>query len=170
MGIDYHSVVNWIPSYDFFLVFVCLFFMAAPVTHGNSWARDWIPATYAQAVAMPDLLTHCSRLRIKPEPLETWATAVRFLTHCVTVGIPWLWFLKNYIKVKILFSFILKSTLQWFLHWHDNLVFHPNKWLLPYFLQMSEIMSLWRIPYRLKTCYDLKSPKHVSRTNLYLLW
>ena len=39
--------------------FFFLFFMAAPIAYGRSWAKDWIQAT-----------------------------AVRFLTHCTTAGTP----------------------------------------------------------------------------------
>ena len=56
-----------------YLIFVCLFLMAAPVAYGRSQARDEIWAValnYAVAVAMPDPLTHCARLWIKPEPSQ----------------------------------------------------------------------------------------------------
>ena len=41
--------------------------MAPPAAFGSSLARDLIPAT---AAAMPDPLTHCAWLRIKPTPLQ----------------------------------------------------------------------------------------------------
>ena len=59
--------------------------MAAPTADGSSQAREWIRATavnYAKAVAIPDILTHSSRLGVKPAPpqqpellqLDSWPT------------------------------------------------------------------------------------------------
>ena len=50
-----------------FLIYFTLFFMATPAAYGNTQARDWIwaaAATYAEAAAMPDSFTHCTRLGI----------------------------------------------------------------------------------------------------------
>ena len=61
------------------------FFMAAPTAYGSSWARDWIWAeavTYAAPVAMPDPLTHRTRLQIE------LSCCSGFLTQCATVGTP----------------------------------------------------------------------------------
>ena len=47
--------------------------MAATRAYGSSWARYEILAsalTYATAAAMPDPLTHCAGLGIKPVPLQ----------------------------------------------------------------------------------------------------
>ena len=47
------------------------FQMTAPVAHGSSGARDWIPAatvTYSAAVAVPEPLTCCRGPGIKPMP------------------------------------------------------------------------------------------------------
>ena len=51
-----------------------------------------IAATYATA-AVPDPLIHCASLGIEHAPLkrETQAIAVRFLTHCATVGTFFKW-------------------------------------------------------------------------------
>ena len=53
----------------FFLSFLFLFFFWPPCDKRSSWARDQIQtaaATYAEAEAMPDSLTHCAGLGIKP--------------------------------------------------------------------------------------------------------
>ena len=53
----------------FFLIFRLFVFMAVLTAYGSFQARDWIrasTATYAVAVAMPDPLTHCAWLKIKP--------------------------------------------------------------------------------------------------------
>ena len=58
-------------QWSFFFFF--FFFMTAPAAYGSSRARDWIwaPAvTYIIAVAMPDPLTHCIGLGIKPTLLQ----------------------------------------------------------------------------------------------------
>ena len=47
--------------------------MAIPSAYGNSWARAQIQAaaaTYTATAAMLDPLTHCTRLEIKPAPLQ----------------------------------------------------------------------------------------------------
>ena len=51
------------------LVSFCLFLMAAPMTYGSSWAKNWIwavAATYTTASAMPDPLTHCTGHGLNP--------------------------------------------------------------------------------------------------------
>lgn len=47
--------------------------MVIPVACGGYWSRVCVQAvavTYAAAVAVPDPLIHCSRLGIKPSPLQ----------------------------------------------------------------------------------------------------
>ena len=57
--------------------------MATPVTSGSSQARDWIQAaavTSVASAAMPDPLTHCTKLGIDPHASAVaLAVAVRFI-------------------------------------------------------------------------------------------
>ena len=61
------------------------------MTHGGSWARDWIwasAAIYTKAVATTDSFNPL-RWATGDQTLAsvtTQATAVRFLTHCTTAG------------------------------------------------------------------------------------
>ena len=67
-------------------------FMAASTAYGSSQARDWIRATavtYITAVAVPDSPNPLHRARDQTwNSAATWATAVRFLTHCTIAGTP----------------------------------------------------------------------------------
>lgn len=68
--------------------------MATPVTYGSSYARDRLQdaaatTTYGSIAAMPDPLTYCIRPGTEPTTsAATEASAVRFLAHCTTVGMP----------------------------------------------------------------------------------
>ena len=45
--------------------------MATPTAYGSSWPRDWNQgrtAAHAAAATMPDPLSHCDRLEVKPTP------------------------------------------------------------------------------------------------------
>ena len=53
--------------YFLFYLFIFKNVIAVSVAYASSQARDWIWAT---AVAMPDPLTHCTRLGIKSTPLQ----------------------------------------------------------------------------------------------------
>ena len=66
--------------------------MATPTAYRIPCATNWIwtiAATFAAAVAMPNTLTYCAGLEVKPVPPEqTQASAVGFLTRYATVGTP----------------------------------------------------------------------------------
>ena len=78
------------------LLWVYLFafiFMATPAAHGSFWPRDWIQAAASIYITSVAILQgrfnplHQVRDRTRT-PEGTWATVVRFLTHCTTVGTP----------------------------------------------------------------------------------
>ena len=72
--------LSCIPKHDFFLqeslcgcgplTKLALFiYLVVPVAYGSSWARDWIQAApVTAAVAMLNLLTHCTGPGIEPTP------------------------------------------------------------------------------------------------------
>lgn len=72
--------------------------MATPEAYRSTWARDWIPPTsanYTTAVAILAPLTCNIGLGNRIcSSAATWASAVWFLTHCITVGNPYFHFLK----------------------------------------------------------------------------
>ena len=63
--------------------------MAAPVAYGSSQARDESKPQLQPMLQQRWILNPLHRAGIKPaSSTATLATAVRFLTHCTTVGTP----------------------------------------------------------------------------------
>ena len=72
--------------------FFGFYFMDITATYRNFWNKDWIgptAVTYIAALAKPDPFNPLHQARNQTYiSAETWAAAIRFLTHCIMAGTP----------------------------------------------------------------------------------
>ena len=81
---------SWLPIilfcfFIFLIIYLFIYLMTTPMRYGSCWARDWLSHSCGKAGSFNTLnwvgdWTHAST--------ETWAAAVRFLTHCAIAGTP----------------------------------------------------------------------------------
>ena len=86
-----YSLGSWL---ELEFCFLSLFFLATLTAYGSSQARDWLPATAATCC---NLCCNCPQQWILKPTVSSWdqtqAAAIRFLTHCTSVGTPEFFFL-----------------------------------------------------------------------------